>query len=159
LAEGSLTVALHGVHYRLKSVPGAQWLTGGRVRSPGCRLYSRKATSGRICQRVGSRRLCLACGGWGRRCRLSRQKATRRARPCHSHSACAGGAVLRQKMMFSGRMRRFAGTHLAPFAPSVRRNLPHSQVGRLMFARAYNYAITPSLSSSIADRLSLAELG
>jgi hypothetical protein len=44
-----------------------------------------------------------------------------------------------QAAMFSGRMPRFASTHLASFAPCVRRNLPRSQVGRLMFSRAYIY--------------------
>lgn len=44
-----------------------------------------------------------------------------------------------QNTMFSGRMPRFSGRHLASFSGSVRRNLHRSQVGRLMFARTYSY--------------------
>jgi hypothetical protein len=119
----------------------------------GCRLYSRTATSGRICPMVYPRRFCLACAGWGRRCRLSPQKATWRTRLGHSHRACAGGAVLRQGGTFSGRIRRFSGTRRASFASCVRRNLSHSQVGRSMFSRPYTYnPATALLSTPLAMR-------
>jgi hypothetical protein len=45
--------------------------------------------------------------------------------------------------MFAGRMPRFSGTYLAVFAPSVRSNLPRSQVGRSMFSRPYIYRRAP----------------
>jgi hypothetical protein len=109
------------------------------VSSPRCRLYSTKATSGRICPMVHPRHLCRSCAGWGRRGRLSTQTATWRACPGRSHRACASCVVLRQARMFSGRMPWFAGTHRASFAPSVCSNLPHSQVGRRIFSRAYTY--------------------
>jgi hypothetical protein len=41
--------------------------------------------------------------------------------------------------MFSGRRLQFSGTRRASFASCVRSNLPHSQVGRRMFSRAYIY--------------------
>jgi hypothetical protein len=41
-------------------------------------------------------------------------------------------------VLFAGRMRRFAGTCLAQFAPSMRRNRRGSQVSRAMFSRPYS---------------------
>ena len=48
-------------------------------------------------------------------------------------------------MRFAGKMWQFSGIPLAAFAPSVRSNLPRSQVGRSMFSRAYSYAVAPNL--------------
>jgi hypothetical protein len=42
-----------------------------------------------------------------------------------------------QDTMFAGSHPRFSGTHLASFAPSVRKNRRRSQVWRVMFARPY----------------------
>ena len=46
--------------------------------------------------------------------------------PVLSHRACAGSAVLRQGVTFSGRRLPFAGTRRVSFAPCVRSNRPHS---------------------------------
>jgi hypothetical protein len=103
---------------------------GGRVRPPGCRLYSTKATSGRVSQIVNPPRRWMSYAGVGRRGRLSTQQATWQPRLGYSHHACAECAVLRQGVMFSGRMLQFSGTRRVSFASCVRRNRHRSQVGR-----------------------------
>jgi len=68
-----------------RSSPADLW----SVRSPGCRLYNTKTTSGRIYYTVNPPRLWMSYAGLGRRCRLSTQKATWRTRLLRSHQACA----------------------------------------------------------------------
>jgi hypothetical protein len=46
-----------------------------------------------------------------------------------------------QPAMFSGRMPRFSGPHLASFAPCVRKDRRGSQVWRVMFSRPYSYSV------------------
>ena len=60
-----------------------------------------------------------------------------------------------QDALFSGRTgcsqvrcRGSLGTRLVSFARSVRRNLPHSQVGRRMFSRAYTYPLAIAMSEA-----------
>jgi hypothetical protein len=55
----------------------------------------------------------------------------------HSYKACAGDAVLRLDVLFSGRMLWFSGMPLVAFALSVRSNRGGSQVWRVMFSRPY----------------------
>jgi hypothetical protein len=126
---------------------------GGRVRPPGCRLYSTKATSGRVSQIVDPPRRWMSYAGVGRRGRLSTQQVTWRARLGYSHHACAECAVLRQGVMFSGRMLQFSGTRRVSVASCVRSNRLCSHVWRRMFSRAYTYLLlrVGQLSIHIVD--------
>jgi hypothetical protein len=101
-------------------------LTGGRLRLHGCRLYSTKATSGRMYRAVTPPCLWMSWAGLGRRCRPSTQKATWRVRLGHSPEACAKCDVLRQEaavLRYASRRIRTMRAQQAPRFPGIARDV------------------------------------